>query len=75
MFYFVFLYLIIDIVADNISRKFPMHIMYAPTYILYIPHSSPATNIVYLIYFGFLKYVDVNSIMFINSGNSDNTPS
>ena len=75
MFYFVFLYLFIDIVADIISKKFPIHIMYAPTYILYIPHSSPAINIVYLMYFGFLKYVDVNSIIFINSGSNDSTPS
>ena len=75
IFFYFFLYLIIDIVADSISRKFPIHIMYAPTYMLYIPQSSPAINIVYLMYFGFLKYVEVNNIMFIRSGNKDNIPS
>ena len=74
MFYF-FLYLIIEIIADTISKMFPIHIMYAPTYRLYIPHSNPAISIVYLIYLGFLKYVDINNIIFINNGNNYSMPS
>ena len=70
-----FLYLFIDITADTISKILPINIIYAPTYMLYIPQSIAAIIIVYLMYFGFLKYVDTNNNILINSGSNDGIPS